>query len=68
MEVIDLKRKKGKEDRLAWRLWEIAKSTGLSEQFLRKEIAHKRLSAKRAGRTIIVLNCDLLDYLNLKTY
>lgn len=50
--------------RLAWRIEEIAKETGLSTQFLRKEIKRNNLKAKKRGRCVLVLNSDLQKYLN----
>ncbi len=49
--------------RLAWRLDEIAGSTGLSIPFLRKEIKNHNLKAKKRGRCVIVMDCDLQIYL-----
>lgn len=49
--------------RLAWRVEEIARETGLSIQFLRKEIRNKNLKAKKKGRCVLVLEEDLRQYL-----
>lgn len=51
-------------NRLAWRLDEIAKETGLSVQFLRKEIRNKNLKATRLGRCVLVTSRDLNSYLH----
>ena len=50
--------------RLAWRLEEIAESTGLSIPFLRKEIRNLNLRAKKRGRCVIVMDSDLKAYLD----
>lgn len=49
--------------RLAWRIEEIARETGLSIQFLRKEIRNENLKAKKKGRCVLVLDADLRQYL-----
>jgi len=49
--------------RLAWRIEEIAKKTGLSVQFLRKEIRNGNLKAQKKGRCILVLESELRNYL-----
>jgi hypothetical protein len=51
--------------RLAWRLEEIANETGLSIQFLRKEIRNNNLKAQKKGRCVLVLDADLRNYLGL---
>jgi len=50
--------------KLAWGLAEIAKHTGLSISFLRKEIRAGRLPIKRFGRRVLVLDADLNTYLS----
>jgi len=50
-------------NRLAWSLTEIAKQTGLSVSFLRKEIRDGNLIIKRFGRRILVRDEDLRLYL-----
>ena len=49
--------------RLAWPLTEIAKQTGLSVSFLRKEIRNGRLKCRKFGARVLVLNDDLELYL-----
>jgi hypothetical protein len=49
--------------RLAWRLEDISRETGLSVPFLRKEIRNKKLRMKRKGRCVLVLDADLKAYL-----
>ena len=49
--------------RLAWGLADIAKQTGLSVSFLRKEIKAGRLSVRRFGRRVLVRDEDLRLYL-----
>ncbi len=49
--------------RLAWGLSDIAKQTGLSVSFLRKEIKAGRLSVRRFGRRVLVRDEDLRLYL-----
>jgi hypothetical protein len=51
--------------RLAWRLEQIATETGLSVQFLRKEIRNGRLQTRKIGRCVVVLNQDLMNFLQI---
>lgn len=53
----------GSTVKLAWRLDEIAQSTGLSVPFLRKEIYAGNLKSNKLGRCVIVLDSDLQEYL-----
>jgi excisionase family DNA binding protein len=50
-------------NRLAWRIEEIAKETGLSVQFLRKEIRNGNLKAQKKGRCVLVLDEEVRNYL-----
>lgn len=49
--------------RLAWRVEEVAKATGLSVPFLRKEIRDGKLNAKKMGRCVVILDQELRIYL-----
>lgn len=49
--------------RLSWRLAELAKVTGLSLPFLKKEVQRKRLPIRKVGSATIVLHTDVLKYL-----
>jgi len=51
-------------ERIAWSLQEIAKATGLSLGFLRKEVRRGGLPVKRFGRRVLVLEADLKVYLS----
>jgi hypothetical protein len=51
-------------NKLAWRLKEIADATGFSVPFLRKKEREGELKTKSVGRCKIVLNEDLLQFLN----
>ncbi len=53
--------------RVSWRVKELAKATGLSVSFLRKEIREGRLVAKKAGASVIVLDSDFKRYLTNET-
>jgi excisionase family DNA binding protein len=50
--------------RMAWGLWEISQSTGLSLAFLRAEVRAGRLPVRRFGRRVLVKNEDLKAYLD----
>jgi hypothetical protein len=52
-----------KQERLAWRLDEIAKATGLSVAFLRKQDRESKLPTKRVGGAVLVLDSDLRRWL-----
>ena len=49
--------------RLTWRIEEIARDTGLSIPFIRKEIRERHLIAKKKGRCVIVMDSELKRYL-----
>jgi hypothetical protein len=50
-------------NKLAWRLNELATAYSLSIAFLRKEIRAGRLRAKKAGAAVLVLDEDFKRYL-----
>ena len=50
--------------RIAWSLAEISEATGLSIGFLRNEVRAKRLSVRRFGRRVLVLDDALKSYLS----
>jgi hypothetical protein len=50
-------------ERLSWRLAELARVTGLSLPFLRKEVQRKNLPTQKLGGATIVLHTDALKYL-----
>ena len=52
------------KDRLAYSVEECAALTSISKAMLRKEIKAGRLKVKRAGRRVIILKDDFLNYLN----
>ncbi len=55
-----------KEDsinRLSWRVDEVAKATGLSSQFIWKQITLDKLKVRKIGRCVLVLDEDLKIYL-----
>jgi len=52
------------QDKMAWRLRELASSLGTSVGFLRNEIRRGALIARKCGRTVIVLESDLQAYLD----
>lgn len=54
-------------ERLAYSVEECAAMTSLSKAMLRKEIKAGRLKVKRAGKRIVILKSDFLDYLNGET-
>lgn len=49
--------------RLSWRLNELAKASGLSVPFLRKEAADGRLRVRKVGAAVIVLDEDARAFL-----
>ena len=49
--------------RVAWRLSELASSSGLSLSFIRKEIRNGRLAVRRAGAAVLVLDAEFRRYL-----
>lgn len=49
--------------KLAWPLQEIAKQTGLSVPFLRKEIRNGNLKCRKFGARVLVLDQELHRYL-----
>ena len=49
--------------RMAWSPAEVAKATGFSLGFVRKEIAKGALLATRCGRRLIVTDAELQRYL-----
>ena len=52
------------KDRLAYSVEECAALTSISKAMLRKEIKAGRLKVKRAGRRILILKSDFMNYLN----
>lgn len=52
-----------KTERLSWRIDEIAKATGLSSQFIWKQIRLDKLKVRKIGRCVLVLDEDLKMYL-----
>ncbi len=53
-----------KTERLAWSVDECAALTSISKAMLRKEIKAGRLKVKRAGRRVLILKSDFMNYLN----
>ncbi len=51
-------------NRLAYSVEECAALTSISKAMLRKEIKAGRLKAKRAGRRVVILKDDFMNYLN----
>ena len=51
------------ETRKAWRLAELANLLGVSHGFLRTEIRRRKLTARKCGRAVLILESDLNDYL-----
>lgn len=54
----------GDLQKMAYSIDEVAQQTSLSKPFLRLEIKRGRLNAKHFGRRVLVLNQDLINYLN----
>ncbi len=52
------------KDRLAYSVEECAALTSISKAMLRKEIKAGRLKVKRAGRRVLILKDDFMNYLN----
>ncbi len=52
------------KERLAFSVEECAALTSISKAMLRKEIKAGRLKVKRAGKRIVILKSDFMDYLN----
>jgi excisionase family DNA binding protein len=52
------------KERLAFSVEECAALTSISKAMLRKEIKAGRLKVKRAGRRVLILKDDFLNYLN----
>jgi excisionase family DNA binding protein len=51
-------------ERLAFSVDECAALTSISKAMLRKEIKAGRLKVKRAGRRVLILKSDFMNYLN----
>ncbi len=51
-------------NRLAFSVEECAALSSISKAMLRKEIKAGRLKVKRAGKRIVILKSDFLNYLN----
>ncbi len=51
------------KDRLAYSVEECAALTSISKAMLRKEIKAGRLKVKRAGRRVLILRSDFMNYL-----
>jgi hypothetical protein len=54
-------------NRLSWRLDQLAKATGLSVPFLRKEARYGRLKTRKIGAAVIVLDRDVKEFLTGET-
>jgi excisionase family DNA binding protein len=52
------------KERLAFSVEECAALTSISKAMLRKEIKAGRLKVKRAGKRIVILKSDFMNYLN----
>ena len=52
------------QNRLAYSVEECAALTSISKAMLRKEIKAGRLKVKRAGRRILIMMADFMNYLN----
>ena len=50
--------------KLAWAIAEAALSTGVSQAYLRKIIAAGELRTTRAGRKVLIRDCDLKEWLD----
>jgi excisionase family DNA binding protein len=55
---------KQKPQKLAWAIEEAASSTGLSKAYFRKIIAAGELKTTRAGRRVLIRDCDLKAWLD----
>jgi len=53
-----------KTQKLAWAIEEAAESTGLSKAYFRKIIAAGELKTTRAGRRVLIRDCDLKEWLD----
>lgn len=53
-----------KTEKLAWAIEEAAESTGLSPAYFRKIIAAGELRTTRAGRRVLIRDCDLRAWLD----
>lgn len=53
-----------KTEKLAWAIDEAAQSTGVSKGYLRKIIAAGELKTTRAGRRVLIRDCDLREWLD----
>ena len=51
-------------NRLCYSVEECAALTSISKAMLRKEIKAGRLKVKRAGRRVLILKSDFMNYLN----
>jgi len=51
-------------EKLAYSVDEISKQTSLSKPFLRNEIRAGKLKVRRAGRRVLILKDDFMNYLN----
>ncbi len=59
-----MKQEQQKTERLAWAIEEAAASTGLSKGYFRKIIAAGELKTTRAGRRVLIRDCDLKEWLD----
>jgi len=59
-----IKRTTEMTDKIAYSVEECAALTSISKPMLRKEIKAGRLKVKRAGRRVLILKSDFMDYLN----
>jgi excisionase family DNA binding protein len=53
----------GQAEKLAYSVEEISEQSSLSIDFLRKEIREGRLKVRRAGRRILILKSDFMNYI-----
>lgn len=51
------------KDRICWRLTELPAVTGLSLPYWRKMTMENKLTVRRIGRAVVVMNDDLLRFL-----
>lgn len=58
-----IKEENNKTERLSWRVEEVARATGLSIQFIWKQIRLNKLKVRKLGRCVLVLDEDLKMYL-----